>query len=322
MPLSPILSLVAADFQKVNANILSCLESHVEMIQQISHYLVDAGGKRIRPLVTLLSARACGVKDDGFITMAGAIEFIHNATLLHDDVVDDSKLRRGRPTANQVWDNASVILVGDFLYTRAFQMMVSVNSMPAMHVMAEATNRISEGEVLQLAHRFQPDIDEDRYLMVVRYKTAKLFEAAAQLGAILNHQSKAIENGLATYGLHLGTAFQIVDDMLDYSATDKDWGKGIGDDLAEGKVTMPLIYAMKHGTPAQQAILRETIQAGKVEDLKQIQAIINETGALAYTMNFAKNEIKLALEGLDALPASQYKDALITIAEFAISRVN
>lgn len=322
MPFATIFGLVGKDLQAVNETIIRCLESQVEEVKQIGHYIIDSGGKRIRPLVVLLSSKACQVQNDAYITMSAIIEFIHTATLLHDDVVDSSKLRRGRPTANCVWDNASAILVGDFLYSRAFQMMVSLNNLSAMRILADATNVIAEGEVLQLSHRFQPDVDEASYLNVIQLKTSKLFEAAAQLGAILAKQPATVENALAQYGLHLGTAFQIADDVLDYQATSEVLGKNIGDDLAEGKATLPLIYAMKTGTPSQSQQIRQAILEGKVSDLALIQEAIVATGALDYTLEAAKREIGLAKSALAHLPSSEYQQALASLAEFAITRVS
>ncbi|MBN9287746.1 MAG: octaprenyl diphosphate synthase [Gammaproteobacteria bacterium 39-13] len=322
MPLTTITDLLATDLQAVNQTIIRCLESRVEVINKIGHYMIESGGKRIRPLVVLLSAKACDAKNDTPITMAAIIEFIHTATLLHDDVVDGSTLRRGRPTANRVWDNPTAVLVGDFLYSRAFQMIVSLNSMDCMRIMAEATNVIAEGEVLQLAHRYQPDIDESRYLNVIRFKTAKLFEAAAQLGAILANQPREIELTLAQYGMHIGTAFQLVDDVLDYQAANESWGKNIGDDLAEGKATLPLIYALKKAPEAQAKLIRQAIQHGSLEDLSVIQEAIVSTGAIDYTLAAAKKEIALAKEALAMLPSSRYKDAMLELATFAISRKN
>jgi octaprenyl-diphosphate synthase len=320
MSFTPISSVVETELLAVNATILRSLESHVEAVEQIGRYLVDSGGKRIRSLVALLSSKACGAKGDGFITMAAIIEFIHTATLLHDDVVDSSKLRRGRLTANQVWDNSSAILVGDFLYSRAFQMMVTLNSMSSMRILAAATNMIAEGEVLQLSHRFEPDINEARYLNVIQLKTAKLFEAAAQLGAVMAGLPLEAENALGRYGMHLGIAFQLVDDVLDYQASSTAWGKSIGNDLAEGKITLPLIYALQRSTPLQAQQIRDAIKAGSVENLNVIQEIIVSTGAIEDTLRKAKNESTLAIQSLEGLPASTYRDAMIKLAEFAVAR--
>jgi octaprenyl-diphosphate synthase len=320
MSLTPITNLIQTELHAVNETILHALSSPVDAIKQIGHYLINSGGKRIRPLVVLLSSKACEAPTEISITMSAIIEFIHTATLLHDDVVDGSALRRGRPTANHVWDNASAVLVGDFLYSRAFQLMVSVDSMPAMRILADATNTIAEGEVLQLAHRFQPDVQEDSYFNVIRLKTAKLFEAAAQLGAIMGEKSLAVQQNLGTYGMHLGTAFQLVDDVLDYQAASDSWGKNIGADLSEGKTTLPLIYALKEGNATQSGTIRSAIKEGNVGDLAVVQEAIVSTGAIDYTMRAAQQEIQHALQALEILPNSEYREALASLAHFAISR--
>ncbi len=322
MPFAAITALLQTELQAMNETIIRCLESQVEVINKISHYLIESGGKRIRPLVVLLTSRACQAPSDHAVTMAAIIEFIHTATLLHDDVVDDSKLRRGRLTANRVWDNPTAILVGDFLYSRAFQMMVGINSMACMKILSEATNVIAEGEVLQLSHRFQPDIDEARYLKVIHYKTAKLFEASGQLGPILAKQSSEIEQSLGKFGLHLGMAFQLVDDVLDYQATNQNWGKNIGADLSEGKATLPLIYALKHASDAQAKHIRQAILAGSIDDIAIIQETIVSSGAVAYTMEKAKHEVEKAKQCLEVLDPSPYKEALNNLASFALQRVN
>lgn len=313
--------LVKDELQAVNHTILQALRSPVEIINQIGHYLIKSGGKRIRPLVVLLSSHVCQAPLQQAITMAAIIEFIHTATLLHDDVIDNSHLRRGQPTANQRWDSPSAILVGDFLYSRAFQMMVALNNMPAMQILADATNTIAEGEVLQLTHRYQVDVDEKRYFNVIQLKTAKLFEAAAQLGGVLGHQPQ-LEKALAVYGLHLGNAFQLIDDVLDYQATDAVWGKNIGTDLAEGKITLPLIYALSQAKPHEAQLIRQAIQTGKSEDLSAIQQIMSTTGAIDYTIEKAKQETQLAIEALQTLSHSSYRDAMAALAKFAIHRHN
>ncbi len=322
MPLQAITQLVSADLLAVNNTILQSLESHVEVINQIGHYLINSGGKRVRPLVVLLSSKSCFAKGQAPISMAAIIEFIHTATLLHDDVVDGSKLRRGRPTANHVWDNPTAVLVGDFLYSRAFQMMVSLNSMSAMHILADATNVIAEGEVLQLAHRHQPEVSEEQYLKVIHFKTAKLFEAAAQLGAVMGNQPSEVVSGLARYGLQLGMAFQLADDVLDYQATNELWGKNIGNDLAEGKATLPLIFAMKAAPPQQAAQIRDAIIQGNLADLELIQEAIVSTGAIEYTLMVAKKAVQQAQDALTCLPASPYREAMAELAGFAITRGN
>ncbi len=322
MPLQAITQLVSADLLAVNDTILQSLESHVEVINQIGHYLINSGGKRIRPLVVLLSSKSCDAKGQAPISMAAIIEFIHTATLLHDDVVDGSKLRRGRPTANHVWDNPTAVLVGDFLYSRAFQMMVSLGSMQAMQILADATNVIAEGEVLQLAHRHQPDVNEEQYLRVIHFKTAKLFEAAAQLGAVMGKQSSDVVSGMARYGLQLGMAFQLADDVLDYQATNESWGKNIGNDLAEGKATLPLIFAMKTASSQQAAQIRNAIIQGNLADLALIQEAIISTGAMDYTLTVAKKAVQQAQDALTCLPASPCREAMAELAAFAITRGN
>ncbi len=322
MTFATISSLVEEQLQSVNETVLRCLESPVEAIKSIGHYLIESGGKRVRPLVVLLSAKACLVEGDEPITMAAIIEFIHTATLLHDDVVDGSNLRRGRPTANQVWDNASAILVGDFLYSRAFQMMVSLNSMASMRILADATNTIAEGEVLQLSHRHQADITEAQYLNVIQLKTAKLFEAAAELGAVMTRQSLGIEQALGRYGMHIGTAFQLADDVLDYQASSDDWSKNIGTDLAEGKITLPLIYALQKATPAEAVLIRQAIQQGGGEHLPMIQEVIVTTGAIDYAMRKAQQESQLAIEALSYLPSSPYRDGMATLANLRLNEIS
>ncbi|MBS0289897.1 MAG: polyprenyl synthetase family protein [Proteobacteria bacterium] len=320
MSLTAITSLLSSELKAVNDAIIRCLESHVAVINDIGHYMINSGGKRIRPLVVLLSSKACDAKDDDMITMSAIIEFIHTATLLHDDVVDSSKLRRGRLTAHRVWDNATAILVGDFLYSRAFQMMVTLNNMSCMRLLADATNVIAEGEVLQLTHRFQPDLDETHYLKVLRYKTATLFEAASQLGAVLAKQPHTIEQALRDFGLHLGIAYQLVDDVLDYSATNESWGKNIGNDLSEGKATLPLMYALKHASAKQANVIRHAIQVGSLDELSTIQEVIIASGAIDYTMQVATQEVEKAKKALNVLKASAYRDALHELASFTIHR--
>ncbi|MGE3319047.1 MAG: polyprenyl synthetase family protein [Candidatus Berkiella sp.] len=322
MPLQAITQLVTADLLAVNDTILQSLESQVEVIKQIGHYLIRSGGKRIRPLVVLLCSRACQATGQAPISMAAIIEFIHTATLLHDDVVDGSKLRRGQPTANHVWDNSTAVLVGDFLYSRSFQMMVALNNMASMRILADATNVIAEGEVLQLAHRHQPNVSEEQYLRVIHYKTATLFEAAASLGAVMGNQSTDVIQSLAQYGLQLGMAFQLADDVLDYQATNSAWGKNIGNDLAEGKATLPLIYAMKHAPSQQAQIIRSAIEKGSIEDIGLVQEAIVSSGAIDYTFKVAKEAVQKAQDALLCLPASPYREALAELAAFAIIRGN
>src|SRR4051812_46991728 len=302
------LAPVSADLQRVDALIGARLESDVELVRQVATYIIGSGGQRPRPALLLLAAGAAGYKPgpagDMRFELAAVIEFIHTATLLHDDVVDESDLRRGRETANAAFGNAASVLVGDFLYSRAFQMMVTVNNMRVMEVMAEATNTIAEGEVLQLLNIHDPKVDEARYLEVIHRKTAKLFEAAARLAGVMAGVSPALEKGLADYGTRLGTAFQLVDDVLDYSGDSSAIGKNVGDDLAEGKPTLPLIYAMRMGTPAQAGLIRDAIVNGGREGFAEIVAAIDATGALGYARRAARTEADAAQSAIQCLPES------------------
>lgn len=318
--LSAVRALVEEDFRGTDRLIREELRSDVALINQLSEYIINGGGKRLRPMLVLLTARACGVSDDRHIRLAAIIEFIHTATLLHDDVVDDSGLRRGRETANAIWGNEASVLVGDFLYSRAFQMMVAVNDMRVMRILADATNLIAEGEVLQLLNCHDPDTTEARYLEVIRRKTATLFQAGAQLGAVIARRPVAEQDALAAYGLHLGNAFQLVDDMLDYSATTIELGKNTGDDLAEGKPTLPLIHAMQKSMPAQRQIIRRAIESGGREHINDILSIIQKTGSLDYTHNHAQQEAQQAVAALKALSDSVFKTALMELAEFSVER--
>lgn len=320
MSFDSVKALVAADLQAVDRVIRNRLASDVVLVNQVAEYIVGSGGKRLRPMVVVVAAKACGNDDERHHEAAAIIEFIHTATLLHDDVVDGSKLRRGQETANAVWGNEASVLVGDYVYSRAFEMMVSLGQMRIMDVMATATNRIAEGEVLQLMNAHDPDTTEERYFEVVYRKTAQLFEAGAQIAAILAGASPDTENRLTRYGKHLGTAFQLVDDVLDYSADQATLGKNLGDDLAEGKPTLPLIYALKHAPADQQALIRKSIEAGSLDDLPHITAAIESTGGLAYTARLAKREASLAIETLAGLPDSAYKQALRELADFAVDR--
>ncbi len=315
-----IRQLVEQEFTTVNELIIQSLESRIETVNQIGHYIVNSGGKRVRPLVVLLTAKACQAETKDAVQMATIIEFIHTATLLHDDVVDGSELRRGRPTANAVWDNATAVLVGDFIYSRAFQMIASLNNQEATEILAETTNVIAEGEVLQLSHRQEPDIDEAQYLRVIEYKTAKLFEAASLLGCLLAKNNKHLKSQLAAYGKNIGIAFQLTDDMLDYQTNNPDWGKNVGDDLAEGKATLPLIYAMKQGSTEIRETIREAILSKGTSDLSKIQDAIASTGAIEYTLQLAKQAVHNAKAKLNNLPDSPYKQALGDLADFIITR--
>ena len=318
--LESIRLLIADDLKAVDGLIERRLHSEVVLVNQIAQYIVASGGKRLRPLLVLLSAQACGYRGDQHIHLAAVTEFIHTATLLHDDVVDDSQLRRGRKTANAVFGNEASVLVGDFLYSRAFQMMVDVRNMRVMEIMADTTNNIAEGEVLQLLNCGDPDTSEEQYLQVIRSKTARLFETAAQLGPILCESAQEQEHALARYGLHLGIAYQLVDDVLDYAGSAKDIGKNIGDDLAEGKPTLPLIHAMRTGTAAQVAVIRHAIEHGGRDQIDAVIDAVESTGSITYTARAAAAEADSALEALTEIPPSPYRDALETLAEFSVSR--
>lgn len=320
MDLESIRSLVADDMHAVDQMIQQRLHSDVVLINQIGHYIVNSGGKRLRPMLVLLAARAAGYTGTRHIDLAAVIEFIHTSTLLHDDVVDGSLLRRGQETANTIWGNEASVLVGDFLYSRAFEMMVEVGSMRVMEVLAETTNIIAEGEVMQLLNCHDPDTTEERYLEVIRRKTAKLFEASAQLGAVLGELSLDEEQAMATYGMHLGIAFQLIDDVLDYSSSPEETGKNIGDDLAEGKPTLPLIHAIRHGTPEQAHTVREAIKQGGLENIASVTEAIESTGAIAYTAQLARLEARKAIEAIAQIRPSKYRDALCDLAEFSVSR--
>jgi octaprenyl-diphosphate synthase len=305
---------------EVDAVIRRRLESEVALINQISQYIVSAGGKRIRPLLVLLFANALGFKGPERFELAATVEFIHTATLLHDDVVDESQLRRGRATANALFGNAASVLVGDFLYSRAFQMMVSVNRMRVLQVLADATNVIAEGEVLQLLNMHNPDIAVEDYLRVIRFKTAKLFEASARLGAVLAECPPELEEQCAAYGRSLGTAFQLVDDLLDYEGATAQLGKNVGDDLREGKPTLPLLAAMARGDAQQRELIRHAIENGELERLPEIVEIVRTTGALDATRHAAREEAEHARASISALQASPYRDALLELCVQAVER--
>ena len=304
----------------VDAAIRRRLQSDVVLIRQIAEYIIAGGGKRLRPALVFLAAGATGYRGEHHVELATVVEFIHTATLLHDDVVDESELRRGRKTANAEFGNAASVLVGDFLYSRAFQMMVAVRSMRVMEVVADATNAIAEGEVLQLLNARNLAITEAAYLDVIRRKTAKLFEAAAQLGAIVGEAPPEIEQGLACYGMHLGTAFQLVDDVLDYSGDAAQTGKNLGDDLKQGKPTLPLIHVLQRGSAEQAALVRSAIEGGGRENFGAVLEAIHATGALEYVRNKAKGEASLAREAISALSNSSYRDSLLELAAFAVER--
>ena len=320
MKLEQLNNLIGPDMKAVDAVIRTRLHSDVALVQQVAEYIINAGGKRLRPSLVLLSAGALGYRGTHHHELAAIVELIHTSTLLHDDVVDESDLRRGRETANALFGNAASVLVGDFLYSRTFQMMVDVGDMRVMRVLSDATNVIAEGEVLQLMNCHDADVADARDLQVRRYKTAKLFEAAAQLGAIIGGASLEVEQRMSDYGMHLGTAFQLIDDVLDYSGAEVETGKHLGDDLAEGKPTLPLIYVMQHGTAEQAACVRQAIENGGRDDFPAVLAAIRETGALEHARAQAKVEADLAANAILTLPASTYKDSLLELPLFAVAR--
>jgi len=316
----PFYAPVSDDFDAVNQLILEQLHSRVPLVEKIGHYIISAGGKRLRPLVVLLGARACELSDPRQHSLAAIIEFLHTATLLHDDVVDTSDLRRGRSTANALWGNAPSVLVGDFLYSRAFEMMVALGDMQIMRILANATNVIAEGEVLQLSKVRDANTDEATYMEVIRSKTAMLFEAACHTAGVLANAHAEQTEALRQYGNALGIAFQLMDDMLDYSGDVAEMGKNVGDDLAEGKPTLPLIYTMRHGTPEQAQLVRQAIQKGGSEEVEPIREAVTASGALEYTARLAQEQADEAVRLLQALPASDFRDALEQLARFAINR--
>ena len=321
MDLDQIRKLADTDMQAVNTLIQSQVDSDVALINQLGFYIVNSGGKRIRPLITTLAARAVGIKNNQHHTLAAIIEFIHTATLLHDDVVDESTMRRGKETANALFGNQASVLVGDFLYTRSFQMMVSLNKMRVLEILSDATNVIAEGEVMQLMNCNDPDTSEERYMQVIYSKTARLFEAATLLAAVLTDQSKEVEQALQNYGKYLGTAFQLVDDILDYAADAQEMGKNVGDDLAEGKPTLPLLYAMWHGNEKHKELIREAIEKNNgMAHLDEILAAMHQTGSLEYTRKQALHAAEQAIQALSAIPDSEYKQALIGIARMSVER--
>jgi octaprenyl-diphosphate synthase len=315
-----IREFIADDLTAVDAVIRHRLRSDVVLIRQIAEYIIGGGGKRLRPALLILSARACGYEGRNHHELAAVVEFIHTATLLHDDVVDESGLRRGQATANALFGNAAAVLVGDFVYSRAFQMMVEVEDMKVLRVLADATNVIAEGEVMQLMNCRNAELDEQGYLQVIRFKTAKLFEAATRLGAILGRSGDALEHAMASYGAHLGTAFQLIDDVLDYSGDQGVIGKNVGDDLAEGKATLPLIYVMKRGTKEQARLVRHAIEHGGLDELDAVLDAIRASGALEYARNQARAESDAAGAALEALPNSKYRDFLLQLTDFAVTR--
>jgi octaprenyl-diphosphate synthase len=313
-------NLAREDMQATDRLISTSLESDVALVSQVSRYIVSSGGKRLRPLIVLLAARALGYGGEQHVRAAAIIEFIHTATLLHDDVVDSSSRRRGKDSANTVFGNQASVLVGDFLYSRAFQMMVDIGDMRVMQILADATNTIAAGEVLQLMNIHDPDTTEDAYRQVIYRKTARLFEAGAQIAAVLARRSEADEAAMVEYGRNLGMAFQLVDDALDFDASPEELGKNLGDDLAEGKATLPLIYAMQHGDSRERELIRSAVLEGGLDDLETIRSIIESTGALQYTAARAQEAADVAIGALSEIPDSDYKQALIAIAEFSVRR--
>ncbi|MCP4187748.1 MAG: octaprenyl diphosphate synthase [Gammaproteobacteria bacterium] len=318
--LDELKSLVAGDMLRVNQVITDNLASHVALINQLSQHIILSGGKRLRPMLVLLTAKCCDYDGEDDALLAAVIEFIHTATLLHDDVVDDSEMRRGKETASHIWGNEAAVLVGDYLYSRAFQMMVRAQSMRIMALLSDATNTIAQGEVLQLLNVNDPDTSEEKYHEVIYGKTACLFEAATQIGAILGNSDSAAETALANYGKHLGTAFQLVDDALDYGSDSEALGKNVGDDLAEGKPTLPLIYAMQQSNTAQSELIRNAIKQGGLEHIDEITEIIHHTGALKYTFDQAHVEADKAKATIAFLPQNDYKQALMFLADYAVER--
>jgi len=304
----------------VNNAIREYLHSDVALISQMANYIINSGGKRLRPILAILCARACGYSGDKHYLVAAIIEFIHTATLLHDDVVDESSLRRGHETANAIWGNESSVLVGDFVFSRSFEMMVDVGEMRVMEILARASNTIAEGEVMQLLNCNNPDTSEEQYMMVIQSKTAKLFEAACQLGAVLAGQSETIEAACAAYGTHIGTAFQLKDDLLDYQASPEQMGKNLGDDLAEGKPTLPLIYALKNSSGASAELIRNAILNGGKQHMQEILQAIEVTEAIVYTEQSANHQAQFARRQIETLTSNPYRDALLELTDFAISR--
>ena len=320
LPLETIQKLIAHEIQAVDALIRRRLDSDVVLVRTIAEYIIGSGGKRLRPVLVLLAAGAGGYRGSAHVELAAVVEFIHTATLLHDDVVDESSLRRGKLTANAEYGNAASVLVGDFLYSRAFQMMVGVGSMRIMEVLADATNAIAEGEVLQLINARNPDLDEPRYFDVIQRKTARLFEASARLGAIVSGAPASAEEGLARYGSYLGTAFQLIDDVLDYSGDETETGKHLGDDLAEGKMTLPLIHVLRHGSREQAAAVRRAIEDGDSTNFHAVLEAIQSTDALSAVRARAAGQAELASQAIESLPPSNHKQCLLELASFAVER--
>ncbi|MCG8488048.1 MAG: polyprenyl synthetase family protein [Chromatiales bacterium] len=322
MDIKALRQLIADDMDAVDKLIIQQLKSDVVLINQIGAYIVHSGGKRLRPMIVLLAARACGYDGAKHINLAAIIEFIHTATLLHDDVVDGSDLRRNRETANAVWGNEASVLVGDFLYSRSFEMMVEVGQMPVMDILSHATNRIAEGEVLQLLNVHNPETSEAEYMEVIKRKTATLFEAGSRLGGVVAETTEQQQQALADYGLHLGIAFQLVDDALDYHSSNEEIGKNIGDDLAEGKPTLPLIQAMKKSDPQQRQRLATIIENGGLDEIEFVLQAIQNSDAISYTQQLAQHHAELAKQALKLLPDSDYCQALAELADYSVARTH
>lgn len=320
LSIEKIRHLLVEDFAAVNKLIIEQIDSDIELITNIVHHIIYSGGKRLRPLLVLLASKAIGNHQKHHIELAAIIEFVHTVTLLHDDVVDASELRRGRKTANFIWGNEACILVGDFLYSRAFQMMTALNSIRIMEILAQATNGITKSEVLQLMYRNDFTLSETAYMDVIRGKTATLFQAATQLGALTGHATSEQEQAFAIYGHHLGMIFQLIDDVLDYTAPPEQMGKNLGDDLAEGKTTLPLIYALRRGTAAQVQLIQHAIKNGGLDNITDIRDIIDETRALHYVQQVAQEHVHLAKQALNIIKPSQYRDALLFLVDFALTR--
>ena len=321
MDFTTIQALTADDMAKVNETIHAQLNSDVTLINQLGFYIVSGGGKRVRPLLAIISAKALGYKGQGHTLSAAFIEFIHTATLLHDDVVDESDMRRGKATANSAFGNAASVLVGDYIYTRSFQMMTELGSMKILKLMSDAVNVIAEGEVQQLMNCNDPNVSEESYMQVIYSKTARLFEVATQVGAVLSEAPSGIETALKNYGRYLGTAFQLIDDVMDYTSTGKEMGKNVGDDLAEGKPTLPLIHAMQTSSPEQSQLIKQAIEnANGMDHLQEILDIMKQTGSLDYARQKAYQEADKAIAELNCIPESDYKQALITLAHMSVNR--
>ncbi|MCB1647313.1 MAG: polyprenyl synthetase family protein [Pseudomonadales bacterium] len=316
----PFYAVVREDFSSVDQLINDSLTSRVPLVEEIAGYIVEAGGKRLRPLLVLLAAKSCGYTHDLHVNLAAVIEFLHTAMLLHDDVVDESDLRRGRKTVNAEWGNPQSVLVGDFLHSRAFEMMVEIGNMRVMEILSKATNTIAEGEVQQLGNIRNPETSESSYMEVISRKTAMLFEAASHSGAVLAGAPLKDEEALQAYGLHLGLAFQLIDDILDYEGTTADLGKNVGDDFAEGKMTLPLIVAMRNGNADQREFISNAILQGELSDMDQLMIIVRETGGLQYTIDMAAKEVERAISAIETLPHSKFRDAMISLAKFAVER--